>query len=61
VLGDARKAASPTQAEIAERADLMQETVSKVENGDQRACLETVLSLIKVNDLELIIGSKLNR
>ena len=59
-LANARKAASLTQAEIAERADLRQATVSKVENGDQGVRLETVLSLIEANDLELIVRPKSN-
>ena len=60
-LANARKTASLTQAEIAERADLRQATVSKVENGDQGVRLETVLSLIEANDLELIVRPKPNR
>jgi HTH-type transcriptional regulator/antitoxin HipB len=61
VLANARKTASLTQAEIAERADLRQATISKVENGDQGVRLETVLSLIEANDLELIVRPKRNR
>jgi HTH-type transcriptional regulator/antitoxin HipB len=60
-LAKARKTSSLTQAEVAERADLRQATVSKVENGDQGVRLETVLSLIEANDLELIVRPKANR
>ncbi|KIC51422.1 hypothetical protein RA29_02915 [Tateyamaria sp. ANG-S1] len=60
-LGRARKAASLTQAEVAGKADVRQATVSKVESGDQGVRLETVLSLIEANDLELIVRSKTSR
>lgn len=47
-----------TQAEVAEKADLRQATVSKVENGDQGVRLETVLALLEANDLELVVRAR---
>ncbi|MDO6722431.1 helix-turn-helix domain-containing protein [Celeribacter halophilus] len=58
LLAEARKASASTQAEIAERADLRQATVSKVENGDQGVRLETVLSLLEANEFELVVRKK---
>ncbi|SCZ53846.1 transcriptional regulator, XRE family [Epibacterium ulvae] len=55
VLALTRKASAMTQAEVAEKADLRQATVSKVENGDQGVRLETVLALLEANDLELVV------
>lgn len=55
VLARTRKASSMTQAEVAEKADLRQATVSKVENGDQGVRLETVLALLEANELELVV------
>ena len=55
VLARTRKASAMTQAKVAEKADLRQATVSKVENGDQGVRLETVLALLEANDLELVV------
>lgn len=58
VLVDARKLAEKTQAEVAEKANLRQATISKVESGDQGIRLETVLSLLEAHNLELLVRPK---
>lgn len=58
VLVNARKLAEKTQAEVAEKANLRQATISKVESGDQGIRLETVLSLLEAHDLELLVRPK---
>ncbi len=53
-----RRAAGLTQAELAEKARLWQETVSNIENGSPGAKLETICDLLSALGLEIIIAPK---
>jgi len=55
-----RRAAGLTQAQLAEKAGLWQETISNIENGSPGTKLETICDLLYVLGLEIIIAPKRN-
>ncbi len=53
-----RKALGLTQAQVGEKAQLRQETVSKLESGRPGAPLQTMLAVLQALDLELVIRER---
>ncbi len=47
-----------TQAQVAKRAGLRQGTVSQIESGLDNVKLSTIMSLLRVLDLELTINTR---
>ena len=53
-----RKALGLTQAQVGEKAQVRQETVSKLESGRPGAPLHTMLAVLGALDLELVIRER---
>ena len=53
-----RKERGLSQTELAARAGLRQELISRIENGQAGAKLEAICSLLAALDLEMTIGSR---
>lgn len=57
-LRRARKARGLTQRQLASKAGVWQETISKIENGLQGAKLETLFDICAALDIELHVTSR---
>ncbi len=57
-IREARKAKSLTQKELAVMSGVWQETISKIENGNSGAKLETVFDLIAALGLEVTVTER---
>ncbi len=61
-IGDAlrrvRKARQMSQAELGEKTNLWQETISKIESGSEATKIATLCALLAALDLELIIAPR---
>jgi HTH-type transcriptional regulator/antitoxin HipB len=55
IIRRARKKQGLTQAQLGEKSDLWQETISMIENGHPAAKQGTILALLAALDLELRI------
>ena len=53
-----RKALGLTQAQVGEKAQLRQETVSKLESGRPGVPLQIMLAVLQALDLELVIRDR---
>ncbi|PTW61996.1 Xre family transcriptional regulator [Breoghania corrubedonensis] len=58
IIQRARKKRGWTQAQLAERAGLRQETISLIENGGKDAKLTSLLSILAALDLEFKIDAR---
>ncbi|MBU2934535.1 MULTISPECIES: helix-turn-helix domain-containing protein [Pacificibacter] len=57
-IRQARREKNLTQADLATRSGVWQETISKVEAGRGGTKLDTVLALLAALDLELLISTR---
>ena len=53
-----RKLKNLSQAALAEKTGLWQETISKIENGSEATKVETLCALLAALDLEIIIAPR---
>lgn len=58
IIQRARKKRAWTQAQLAERAGLRQETISAMENGEKPSKLPSILAVLAALDLEFRIGER---